>query len=191
MGKPTGVNDDFSDYFTHGILTACWDIGLPGPFGAAVTHLDPYSPDTARKEAQYLGFTARRYQPFALIGGDFNYPPLYGPAPDLSRMSILNRARRFKDPLAESPEVRNTDVARQLADDHFHDAFALLHQATGDPQFTARTGKSDRIDWIVVTDALVPAVVSGRLLDTPEGAADHSGVAVTVDTALIDTSLAE
>jgi hypothetical protein len=29
------------------------------------------------------------------------------------------------------------------------------------------------------------------LLDTPEGAADHRGVAVTIDTALIDTSLTE
>jgi hypothetical protein len=47
MGKPTGVNDDFSDYFTHAVLAACRDIGLPGPFGAAVTHLDPYSSHVA------------------------------------------------------------------------------------------------------------------------------------------------
>ena len=38
------------------------------------------------------------------------------------------------------------------------------------------------------------AWISRRYLgtfDTPEEAADHSGVAVTIDTALIDTSLVE
>ncbi len=34
---------------------------------------------------------------------------------------------------------------------------------------------------------LVPALISYRLLDAPSGASDHHGVAITLDTGLINT----
>jgi hypothetical protein len=35
---------------------------------------------------------------------------------------------------------------------------------------------------------MAPALVSGRVLDSPAGASDHHDVAVTLDTELADTS---
>ena len=82
----------------------------------------------------------------------------------------------------------NTDVAQTLANDHFHDSIALLHQSTGDDRLLSRTGKTDRIDWIMVAEALKNAIVAGCVLETPARASDHHGVSITIDTDLIDTN---
>ncbi|TMR22487.1 endonuclease/exonuclease/phosphatase family protein [Nonomuraea turkmeniaca] len=186
LGEPVDYCTDFSSELTHGVATAAWQVaGLDAPFGVAVSHLSPFSHTQALIEAEILGFTASRYGPYSTIGLDANHPPLYGPSADVSRMNAINIARRFKDPLAARPAVPNTDVAQSLANDRFSDAFALLHHKTNNPQFLRATGRSDRIDWIMVSEALIAALTDGQLLDTPEGASDHHGVAITLDTDLL------
>lgn len=186
IGDPADVCDDFSAEMCHGVLSAAWDVGLPEPLGVTVTHLSPFSTIDAVRDAQKTGYTASRYGRYSVIGGGFSYPPLYGPDPDLARMSTLSLARQFKDPLASPPVIRNTDVAQSLANDGYHDSFEILHRRTGNARYIARTGRSDRTDWTLVSGALVPAVADGELLDTPEGACEYRGLALTLDTSRAD-----
>jgi hypothetical protein len=158
---------------------------MPGPLAATAGHFSPFSATASRIDAETTGWTAQRYGEYSLIGADVNGPPLTGPPADVTRMYQRDRAARYLDPLADPPRIPNQANAQALADHGYADAFAVLHDRTGDPQFTARTGRSDRIDTIHVSPPLVPAVTGGRLLDTPPGASDHRGVLVTIDTGLI------
>lgn len=185
VGDPVAVYADLSEFFVHGVLAATFDVGLPLPLAVCTTHLSPFSPMQALIEAELARWTAlkRGSYKYAVIGADFNAPPLYGPAADVDRMTPLDRAARTV--VGPGGEILpDTRVAEAFARVGFEDAFALLHMRTGDPQYIARTGQTDRIDRKLVSAHLASAVIAGQLLDTPEKAADHHGVAVTIDTRL-------
>lgn len=192
IGAPQDYNVDFATQFEHGVAVAAWDLGLPRPLAVCTTHLSPFSSLRGLAEAQEARWTALRHGDrahddhyYSVIGADFNAPPLYKSVADVSRMNIIDRANRFRD--AEC-SVLNTDIAEAFARVGFIDTAQVLHERTGDERCLARTGKSDRIDWILVTERLRPAVVRGARLDAPAGAADHDGLGVVIDTDLIDTS---
>ncbi len=186
-------NTDFADQFEHGVAVAAWDLGLPRPCAVCTTHLSPFAAADALAEAQKARWTALRYGDrknddhyYSVVGADFNAPPLFGPPADVSRMNVLDRASRFRDPGCTIP---NTDVAEAFARVGFADTAEILYKEDGDERHRARTGRSDRIDRILVTERLRRAVIRGARLDAPAGAADHDGLDVTIDTELIDTSL--
>lgn len=185
-------NTDFAAQFEHGVAVAAWDIGLPRPLAICTTHLSPFSPAEALIEAQKARWTSLRYGDrkrddhyYSIIGADFNSPPLFKSVADAKRMNVLDRAARFADAACT---ITDTDIAQAFADVGFIDTAELLYEQDKDERHLARTGRSDRIDRILVTERLRRAVVRGARLDAPAGAADHDGLGVTIDTALIDTS---
>lgn len=184
LGDPVGYCTDLSAEVTHGCCVAAWDVGLPEPLAVTAGHFSPFSTVDALRDAELTGWTAQRYGRYAVIGTDANQQP-EDEMPDLGSMSRADIARRFTDPLADPPRVPRTDVARALAADGFRDAAVRLRELTGDEKtWRARTGRSGRIDWILISQALLPAVTAGQLLTTPPGAANHHGLSITIDTAL-------
>lgn len=190
LPAPADYNVDFADQFEHGVGVAAWDVGLPRKLSVCTTHLSPFSSLRGLAEAQEARWTALRYGDrqkddhyYGVIGADFNAPPLFKPVADVSRMNVIDRANRFRDAECTVP---NTDIAEAFARAGFVDTSQILHERTRDERYLKRTGKSDRIDWMLVTERLRPAVTGGALLDTPAGAADHHGVLIRIDTDLAD-----
>jgi endonuclease/exonuclease/phosphatase family metal-dependent hydrolase len=172
----------------HGFGVASWDLDcLPAPLQLGGIHVTPFSPVQAVIEVQTLVCRAYRSGPYAIVGGDFNFPPLYGKKPDIANMLPFNKMNRLLAPRDPDPQP-NTMVAQALYDGGFHDVAAELHMKTGDDQLLAYTGKTDRIDWIAVSQPLRDAIVSYTLLDQPAGASDHEGVACVLDLSKCDTS---
>jgi len=187
LGKPRW--DTKHQYLVnHGFGIASWDLDcLPAPLSIGGIHVTPFSPVQAVIEVQTLVCRAYRNGPYAIVGGDFNFPPLYGLPPDIDRMLPFNKMNRLIDPRGTDPRP-NKSVAQALYDGGFHDVAAELHMRTGDDRLLAYTGKTDRIDWIAVSQPLRDAIVSYQLLDEPEDASDHEGVAAVVDLQKCDLS---
>lgn len=187
LGEPRDYNTDFSDQFEHGVCVGVWALpGLPRPLSVTVTHLSPFSNADAFAEAEKTRWTALRHdktdEPYAIIGADWNAAPLCGPAPELSRMYTRDRVTRFRDRACAEP---NTDIAEYFDRAGFDDAGEVLYHLFDDERHLARTGRSDRIDRFLLTKALRPAVTGGGPLTVPAAAADHDGVSLVIDTALV------
>jgi hypothetical protein len=178
---PVDYCTDFSDQVTHGVAVAAWDVGLRFRWAVAVGHNSPFSRVNALRDTELAGWTAQRYGPYFTLGLDANQQPR-GENPELNRMTRIDIARRFTDPLADPPSIPRTDVADSLAADGFHDCSVRLHEITGDPTWLDRTGASGRIDWIMASDPVVKAVTRGCRLTDPPDASNHVGLAFTFDT---------
>ncbi|MGI5185376.1 endonuclease/exonuclease/phosphatase family protein [Dactylosporangium sp. CA-152071] len=187
LGWWTHTNDAVSQETTHGFVIAAFPIpGLPAPITFAAAHLDPYLGDKALYEAKLIATAAYRYGPYAVIGGDMNFPPEDGPDPDYDQMRPYNLAARtlLTDPgTALRPDRR---AAQMLHKCGYLDAALHLHRRTSDAQLLRRTGSDDRIDRIHLSSAFGDAISNYQLLDLPAGASDHHGVAVDIDTDAID-----
>ncbi|MGW7582778.1 endonuclease/exonuclease/phosphatase family protein [Kitasatospora sp. NPDC054768] len=192
LGRRTSWTTDYTaDETHHGFGTAGFTIpGLPAPLAVTSVHLTPYSADKAIAEADFAASRTYRHGPYGILGGDINYPPLAGPAPAWHRMRPYNRGSRtlLTDPALDQQPTPDRRVAWKLAANGLTDVAWHLHQQTGDNDLLRRTGNDDRIDQLWVSAPLVPAIESYTLLDTPRGASDHHGLAVTLDTDRIDTT---
>ncbi|MER5780255.1 endonuclease/exonuclease/phosphatase family protein [Streptomyces mobaraensis] len=193
LGRRVYWNTDYAaDETHHGLGTAAFTLpGLPQPLAFTSLHFTPYSADKAVAEADFAASRSYKPSPFTLLGGDVNFPPQAGPEPAYERMRPFNRGSRLvlTDPRQDAPPTPDRRVAWKLHANGFRDAAWELHQRTGEKELLQRTGNDDRIDQIWVSTPLVPALVSYRLLATPSAASDHHGVAVTIDTELIDTEV--
>ncbi len=189
MGRWCRASFDLAQETTHGFVVVAFTLaGLPAPLTVAAGHLDPYSGDKAIYEAKLLATRAYRYGPYAVIGGDMNYPPEDGPAPDYTQMRPYNlAARTLLDDPTQSGELRpDRRSAWMLKKAGYLDTAWHLYQASGDETLLRRTASDDRIDRIHVSGPLGPAINNYRLLDEPAGASDHHGVAIDIDTDAID-----
>lgn len=193
LGKPRTWDDKHSQLFYHGSGVAAWDIpGWTKPLAVGGVHINPFAREFALPEVSTLACRIYRWSPFGVVGGDFNFPPLYGRDPDRSRMQPHNRMLRLEDPLdPDSPPWRG--VGQRLREGGFHDVAAELHQrrlADGrdDQDLLAYTGITERVDWLAVSGPLLDAVVDYEKLDAPVGASDHDGCLAVLDTTLADTS---
>lgn len=191
LGRRVYWNTDYAaDETHHGLGTAGFDIpGLPAPLAVTSVHLTPYSADKAITEADFAASRSYKIGPYAILGGDINYPPQDGPQPNYAEMRPYNLGSRtlLTDPEQAADPRPDRRVAWKLHANGFRDAAWELYQRTGDETLLHSTGTDDRIDQIWVSAPLVPALVSYRLLDAPSGASDHHGVAITLDTDLINT----
>lgn len=191
MGRWTVWNPDFAHKALHGFGVACFDVGLPAPLAVVSAHLNPFSADAARTEAQLVAARAYRYGPYGIVAGDINYPPAppSSPSPDYEAMRPYNRAARTRLPSeAGHPLVPDRRVTEMLAYSGYTDAAWTLYQQTGDDELLRRTGTDDRIDQVWLSEPLGGAVVGCRYLDKPVDASDHLGLAVTLDLGQADTS---
>jgi hypothetical protein len=187
LGEPLAWDTKHQYLVNHGFGIASWDLGLPKPLSIGGIHVTPFSPVQAVIEVHTLVCRAYRSGPYAIVGGDFNFPPLYGEKPDIANMLPFNKMNRLINPRDPNPQP-NKSVAQALYDGGFHDVAAELHMKTGDDRLLAYTGKTDRIDWIAVSQPLRDAIVSYTLLDEPAGASDHEGVSCVLDLSKCDTS---
>jgi hypothetical protein len=188
----------WEDHYTSGQREPGWpgiavfDIGTRIPLATTSVHLAPYSSDRGRAQASLLAWRARRYGDLALVMGDFNHLPtphrLDPPLPDPESLPAANIAGRW-DTDADGYLVPDRSVAHLLARARYTDTAQLVADRTGNPALLAPTGHGGgvRVDWALVTEPIVPAVVDHQAL-TVSGS-DHDAVLVTVDTDLIDPSL--
>ncbi|MDH6111437.1 endonuclease/exonuclease/phosphatase family metal-dependent hydrolase [Kitasatospora sp. MAP12-15] len=181
-----------ADEVHHGFGVAAFDLpGLPMPLGVASVHVTPWGSDKAVVEAQYIASRAYKYGPYCIAGGDINYSPAEPwPEPQYSNQKPYNRGARtlLTGPDAAGRPMADRRVAQKFAQNGFKDAARLVFDRTQDQRVLAKTGTDDRIDQLWVSSPIAPAVVSYELLDTPDGASDHYGFAVVIDTELIDTA---
>jgi endonuclease/exonuclease/phosphatase family metal-dependent hydrolase len=176
--------DDNERECHHGFGVAAFDVGLPSPLAVASVHLTPWGADKALIEAQYIASRVYRYGPFAMTGGDINYPPAEPwPAPEFANQRPYNRGARtiLTEPEADEKPIPDRRVAWKLRQNGLWDAARIVFDRTQDQAVLGRTGTDDRIDQLWVSSPLAPAVQSYQLLDTPAGASDHHGLLVTLD----------
>lgn len=198
VGELVDLDDRHRDQFYHGYAIATWAVpGLAKPLSVAACHLNPYDRDRARSEAAAIATHTYYHGAYAIIAGDFNSCPIEGPDPDIEAMRPYNRANRLDwttDPATgERIWTPSRKVAQRLLDYEFHDAAVVHHRALARTLFTAavpetvraemaetqaRTGKTDRIDWVMVAKELVPCVAGYKRLTEPADASDHAGVRV-------------
>lgn len=190
LGRRLYQNHDYGAEETHhGFEVLGWDVGLPALLAAGSVHLTPYSPRRAEDEVAFIG--SRVLRPgggYAILGGDFNYPPVDGPEPEYEAMRPYNRGKRLivTDPANTGPDAPDRSVAWRITRHGFVDAAWHLYQQTGDEMLLQRTGNDDRIDWILVSSALSPCIVDYGVV---HGATDHAGVWARLDLgrAAVDT----
>ncbi|GGT23181.1 endonuclease/exonuclease/phosphatase family protein [Streptomyces griseoviridis] len=191
LGRWTAWDTGFAGETLHGFGVACFDVGLPAPLSVVSCHLDPFVVDKARAEAKLIATRAYRYGPYALVGGDLNYPPAHpdSPPPDYTAMRPYNIAARTRLPSeAGAPLVPDRRVTEMLSYSGFVDAAWHLYKQHADTRLLATTGTDDRIDAVWTSRPLAPCIADYRLLHEPPGSSDHHGVAVQLDLARADTS---
>ncbi|WP_435124556.1 hypothetical protein [Actinacidiphila sp. bgisy144] len=195
LGRWTRWNPDFSEQALHGIAVTAFEIpGLPAPLSFVPVHFSPFAAEEAFIEANWAGTRGYKYGPFAVLGGDVNYPPASDdhPNPQYSAMRPYNLgSRTLLPPAGIQPDaipVPDRRIARKLAHLGYVDVAWHLYERTKDLALLAPTGSDDRVDQAWVSGPLAGAVTGYRLLDTPPGASDHHGFVFQLDTAAIDTT---
>jgi endonuclease/exonuclease/phosphatase family metal-dependent hydrolase len=183
MGPFRFANHDLSEQTVHGFSNVSFAIdGVAQPLTVAATHINPYSPTAAIAEADLVVTRAFRKGCLAVIGGDFNFPPSRGPEPDYTVMRPYNLASRTLPDTDGTGLPPNRQLAQAIERRGFVDAALHLHDQTGNEELLARTASDDRIDRFYVSEPLADALVRYELLDTPQGASDHHGVLIELDT---------
>ncbi|MFC4512235.1 endonuclease/exonuclease/phosphatase family protein [Streptomyces ehimensis] len=183
MGRRTYLNRDFSAHETHhGFEVVGWTLPcLPAPLTAGSVHLTPYDPVRAASEVSFMGSRVHRAGGgYAILGGDFNFPPVAGPEPAYEQMRPYNRGSRLvvTDPELPGPPEPDRSVAWRIAGKGFVDVAWHLYKESGDENLLTRTSSDERIDWVLVSDALVPCITDYGVIDT---GSDHRGIWVKLD----------
>lgn len=188
----TGCDTMYAHRLHHGYCAPQFTVpgqDLPAHLVLISTHLNPFPPRLPRSRPRPVQARLYLWGGLGILAGDINCPPSEGPDPDDGIMLPFNKASRTL-PAADGTGLRpNRSIAQAIEGRGYLDAGLHLYRKTGDDQRLARTANDDRIDRIYVSDALGPALVDYELLDTPEGASDHHGVRVTLDTDLVPTEL--
>lgn len=174
----------------HGTGIAAFEVGLPKLLSVMSAHLNPFSPEIGLQEAGVITTRAYRYGPFAVIGGDLNYPPDRGPKPNYNKMPPYNLAERtvLGDPAKNKRAEPDRRIAWKFEQAGFVDVVDYLYEKTGDKKYLEPTAGDDRIDRFCVSKPLAKAIVNYGVISKPADASDHKGIAFQLDTDLIDTS---
>lgn len=191
MGRWKYWNTDFSDQTVHGFGVAAFDVGLPVPLAVVSAHVNPFAAGKGRDDASLIVSRAYRYGPYAIVGGDINYPPAHrsSPVPDYAAMRPYNRSARTRLPSEAGGQViPERRIAETLDHGGFIDVAWKLYQESGDTRLLRRTATDDRVDQVWVSTPLSECIVDYRVLDEPEGASDHLGLLVRLDLGRADTS---
>lgn len=199
VGEPTHRDVKRSHLTVNGFAVVGFDgkrFGLPQPLAVVSVHLAPHDHQVATAEMGLAATRGYRLGSYAVLGGDWNFAPVRGTDPDYSQMLPHNigiRTYRVDPADPDAPRAPHRSVGIKLEDMGYRDAALYLHEhprdgGRGDPALLAYTAAGERLDGIAVTKRLAGALLSYWRLAEPAGASDHDGVAVTLETELIDTS---
>lgn len=183
--------DRYTDYVIHGMGLAAFDVGLSDLLTVSSVHLDAFGSDRALQEVELLIARAYRNGPLAVLGGDFNYTSSRDPDPDYAGIPPYNVAMRTElsasDDQALKPDRR---IGQKMERGGFVDVAQHMFEKTNDKKYLTPTAYHpiDRIDQFWVSKPLAKAIFDYKMLDTPEKASDHKGIAFQLDTDLIDSS---
>lgn len=192
VGQWTHWNPDFGDQAIHGFGIASFDVGLPDPLTVVPVHLAPFSIDRALTEAALIATRGYRYGRYAVLGGDFNFPPAHGPEPDYSTMKPFNIQARtiMRDPNSSGPLQPDRRIGWKMEQSGYVDAMWDTYQRTGDKMLLQKTATDDRIDQFWVSQPMGAAIADCRRLDDVPGmpkVSDHSGLILEIDLDKVDT----
>lgn len=188
VGRWQNWDTGYYEETVHGFGVAGFDIGLPRVLSVVSAHLDPFSCGRAMDEAELLAVRAYRRGPYAIIGGDCNYPSAFGREPDYSKMRPYNMAARTTLDSPNDNPVPDRRVGKMFVKNDFFDVAYEVYKKTRNESLLDRTAKSDRVDQFWVSKPLQPAIVDYWIADDPTEASDHKGIVFQLDTDLIDTS---
>lgn len=188
VGRWKNWNIGYHREVTQSFGMGTFDIGLPSLLNVVPIHLNPFSKEKAVQEAALIASRAYRYGPYAVIGGDVNYPPAHGLEPNYEAMRPYNIASRTEDGVELFRPYRK--VAQTFEKAGYVDVAYKVYEGNNDDYFLQRTCKQDRIDQFWVSKALAPAVKAYWIVDSPVEASDHKGIVFQLDTDLVDRSSA-
>lgn len=183
-------DDKYTGWTIHGMGLAAFDVGLSNLLTVSSVHLDAFGSDRALQEVELLIARAYDNGPYVVLGGDFNYTPAKSPDPDYTGTPPYNIAMRTLLDDSHSPASLKPDrrIGQKMERGDFVDVARYMFEKTGDAKYQATTGNHpvDRIDQFWVSKQLAPAIVDYMVLDTPEDASDHKGIAFQLDTSLVE-----
>lgn len=186
IGRIVNVDNKFSDETTHGFNVIAFDVGLPKPLSIVSTHINPFSKEKALSEVGLIASRTYRNGPYAIVGGDINFPPNDGIEPDFSKMRPYNRMARTVEENGNISSDRS--IAQTLERAGYVDVALAITNRTNDKKLLRKTAGEYRIDQFWVSKPLEKAIVNYWILDKPVDASDHAGIVFQLDTDLIDTS---
>ena len=190
VGQWQKWNTNYAEQTMHGFGVAAFDVGLPSLLSIVTTHLNPFASDLALGEIGLITTRAYRYGPFAIIGGDLNYPPSRGPEPDYTAQLPYNTAARtlLTDPAKREPLTPDRRIGWKLEQAGFVDVAYYMYQKTKDEKLLERTAAEDRIDQFWVSKPLADGIINYWVVGKPEKASDHKGIVFQLDTDKVETS---
>jgi|GEM_PF-6239603 len=186
VGRWKNWNTGYSQELTQSFGIGAFDVGLPSLLSVVPVHITPFSKDKAVEEASLVASRAYRYGPFAVIGGDVNYPPSHGIDPNYSLMRPYNFASRTETESTSDNPIPYKRVAQAFEKAGYGDVAYEVYKNNNDSYFLQHTCKMERIDQFWVSSALIPAVKNYWLVDSPAEASDHKAIVFQLDTNLIN-----
>lgn len=192
VGRWQYHNSSVAHETTHGFAVTGFDVGLPQLLNVTPVHLCFYSADKAALEAQLVISKSYARTPLAVIGGDCNYSPAEGPAPDyshskpynLSAMTVIDNHVDVDTPVL----APNRKVARTFRRGGFLDVAQYCYEQTQDKSLLAPTASTERIDQFWTSKALAPAIVDYKITQLHPQSTDHAGIVMKLDTDKVDAS---
>jgi endonuclease/exonuclease/phosphatase family metal-dependent hydrolase len=189
VGRWLHWNTAYTQEVTQSFGIASFDIGLAAPLSVMPVHLTPFGGEKALEEAQLIASRGFRHGPLAVIGGDINYSPARGPAPNFTKMRSYNISSRAL-PLNDGSEddiQPDRRVGRTFELAGYVDVAWHMYEKTNDEKYLKETAPGDRVDQFWVTKPLAAGIIDYWRIDQPEGASDHTGIAFTLDTELVSS----
>lgn len=160
------------------------------PLAVAALHASPWSELRTAEELQTAVTMVCEHSGWAVVAGNLNCVPAYGPIPIEPLMRPHERMNYLTGAGGTGSITRNLRPQQALSDAGFVDVAEVLgacERAPDEmlPQLLQRclTSRSGRMDRIHVSGLLADTPVEYRLLDTPPEASEYHGVTVTLDLA--------
>lgn len=125
LGRWARHNLDFGTEALHGLAVTSFDVGLPAPLSFLPVHFTPFAAEQALIEANYAATRAYRYGPYAVLGGDVNYPPAASdhPLPDYAEMRPYNVGSRTLLPRSDMSASHDLEPDRRVTGKLVHNGF--------------------------------------------------------------------
>lgn len=177
---------DYTSLAWHALAPARYDLeGYPHPLWLCSVHLSPWSREHRAHEVTVLDRFAAP-DVCAIIGGDFNTPPVNDPEPDW-RQRPPHKWGHHAYTAADGTLITDDRPTRHLINAGFTDTARARYETTGKESVLAPTAGFHtlpyRCDQIYVTPPLAPGLAAYEVIDDPRTrqASDHLPIVADFD----------